>query len=173
MIIKHITFIWFILFFFSIPSESQSLEYSVKAIYLEKFARFTDWPDNISGENFIIAVLGKSPFDGELEKLAKKTKIKNKPLKINYLNEISELSNCQLLFISSSEKDRLSEVLQKVEYQNILTIADMPGACKKGVHINLYTDGSGTVHYEINPEALKKAKLTVEMQLLSYGKIIN
>jgi len=151
---------------------AQSLEYAIKASFIEKFARFTDWQAPLKSEYFTINILGKSPFKGELEKLAQKIRIKNKPIKLNYINSITQADGCQVLFICSSERNALENILKLTGPLNILTISDTSGYCKKGVHINLYIDESGTVKYEINLTALKKSNLVVDMQLLSNGKII-
>ena len=170
-ILKILLVVLFTLFL--LDAKSQSLEYTVKALYIEKFARFTDWKNSIKGEYFTIAILGESPFKGELEKLAKKSiKIKNKPIKIVYIKNTSEAENCQLVFICASEKKNLTEIIKQLEKFNILVISDSPGFCKKGVHFNLYLDES-EVRYEVNPSAIKKSNLEVEMQLLNLGKIIN
>lgn len=165
--------IFIVLIMFAEYSKAQSIEYSVKALYIEKFARFTDWKTDLSGEYFVIDVLGESPFEGELEKLAQKIKIKNKPVKINYINDYKEIKECQLLFICASEKSKLPEIIKHIETLNILTIADTPGFCKKGIQVNFYIDNSETIKYEINPTALTKANIIVDIQLLNYGEIIN
>lgn len=152
---------------------SQSVEYTVKAMYIEKFARFTEWDNGLNYEEFVIAILGNSPFNGELEKITSKTSIKNKPVKIAYIKDISECTNCNLVFICASEKSKLPEISNKISTNSILLISDTNGFSKKGVHINFYIDDEGNVLYEINPQALEKANLTVNMQLLKFGKIIN
>jgi hypothetical protein len=156
----------------ALQMRAQSVEYSVKALYIEKFARFTDWKNDGGGECFVIDVLGVSPFNGELEKLTQKLKIKNKPVKINYISNYLDIKDCHLLYISASEKNRLPAIIKHIETMEILTIADTPGFCKKGVHVNLYIDDEGAIRYEINPTALKKAGISVEMQLLNYGDVI-
>jgi len=152
--------------------KAQSLEYNVKAIYLEKFARFTKWNNGIKGENFVIEVFGNSPFNGELEKLAAKTKIKNKPVKIIYSNEIDLVGNNNLLFICSSEKNKIPSIVKKLESSNILIVSNTEGSCKKGVHLSFYIDNFEKIKYEVNPAALKKSNLSIEMTLLKFGKII-
>jgi len=173
MIYKKTLLILFLFIFIKPLAKAQSVEYSVKAMYIEKFARFTDWQKNIDGDHFVIAILGESPFKGELEKLATKTKIKDKPIKIIYIKNIDELKTCNVLFICASEKKNIIEIMKHIENFNILAIGDTQGFCQKGVHLNFYLDDTETIKYEVNPFALKKSNLTIEMQLLSYGKIIN
>lgn len=166
-------FIFLAILLFAEYSKAQSVEYSVKALCFEKFARLTDWNNELSQDYFVIDVLGKSPFGGELENLEKNIKIKNKPVKVNYIKNYTEIKDCQLLFICASEKNRLLEIIKQVEFLNILILSDTPGFCKKGVHINFYVDDYETIKYEINPAALKRANITVDIQLINYGEIIN
>lgn len=173
MILKRYLLIFSLLMLCIGHSIAQSVEYSVKALYIEKIARFTEWKTDLAGEYFVIDVLGKSPFNGELEKMAKKAKIKNKTIKINYITNYQDIKECQLLFICASEKSKLPAIIKYIETLNILTIADTPGFCKKGVHLNLYIDDEETLKYEINPNALKRDSMTVDMQLINYGEIIN
>ena len=49
----------------SLFAKSQSVEYLVKASFIEKFARFTEWAPNSIGDSFVIGVLGDSPFSTE------------------------------------------------------------------------------------------------------------
>jgi len=153
-------------------TKSQSVEYAVKASFIEKFARFTIWPNNLNGGFFEIVVLGKSPFNQELEKISQKMKIKNKPIRIKYITDYHEIKDSHLVFICASERNRISEIIAHIEYLNILSISDTPGFSKKGVHLNFYIDEFETIKYEVNPTALKKANLNVDLQLLNFGKII-
>jgi hypothetical protein len=157
---------------FVIFLNAQYNEYSIKASFIEKFARFTDWQSEPEGKYFVIDILGESPFKGELEKMAEKVNLKNKPIKINYIRNYKEAIDCKVLFICSSEKNRLTEIIGFTNPLNILTISDTPGFCKKGVHFNFYIDESQTIKYEVNHVKIKETKLLVDMQLLKFGKII-
>lgn len=172
ILFKNSALIVLIFVMFSNYSNAQSVEYMVKASFIEKFARFTDWETNLSGEYFVITVLGESPFNGELEKMAKILKIKNKPIMINYIDDYRDIKDSQVLFICSSEANNLQTIIKHIEGKNILTISDTPGFGKKGVQTNLYLDKSERIKFEINLTALNKSKLTFDMQLLSLGEII-
>lgn len=148
-------------------------EYMIKASMIEKFTRFTEWENNSIGEYFVIEVLGEDPFKGELEKMALGIKIMNKPVRISYIQDYHSVKGCQILFISSSEKYKLDDIVKYLENNNILIIGDSPNFCKKGVHFNFYIKNNQTIHFEINLKALIKARLKIDMQLLSIGKIIN
>lgn len=165
--------ILFTFLFISFHVNGQSVEYFVKASFIEKFARFTRWEPNSIGENFIIGVLGVNPFHSELEKLSKKTTIKGKPVKIMYFTDLQETRACHVLFICSSEKNNLTTIIKYLETRNILLVSDTPGFAEKGVHFNFYYKLNETLHFEINMKSLVKANLKTDIQLLSLGKIIN
>ena len=173
MFLKKYIIIVFSIFIVSLPAKSQSVEYFVKASFIEKFARFTDWESNAASENFVICVLGKSPFHKELEELSRKTKIKEKSLKIIYLNDYHNISDCQVLFICSSETDNLDSIIGFLKNRNVLLVSDTPGFSQKGVHFNFFIARNGTIRFEINLKALVKSNLKTDMQLLSIGKIVD
>lgn len=161
-----------LLFSFSLHSHSQSREYYVKATLIGKFANYTEWNTKLIN-NFEICILGDSPFKGEFERIFNKTGIKNKPVKIQYISDYQTKKDCQILFICSSEKKHLNEIISIYNDGNVLLISDTPGFCEKGVHINFYYKQNETLHFEINMPALAKTNLKTDMQLLSIGKIIN
>lgn len=157
-------------------SWAQPTEYLLKAGFLEKFARFTDWPAHSNMEDthtpFIISVIGKTPFKGSLEKIYRDARIKNKPVKIQYINTHEQIPGCHLLFICESEKKNLKRILTAAKDHPILIVSDTRGFGEKGTHINLYVTPEGTLRFEINPEASKKAGLSIQLVLLEIAKII-
>jgi len=165
--------IYFLLLLPILNIRSQSVEYFVKASFIEKFARFTEWETKITGDYFVIGIVGTSPFHNELEKLSQKTTIKNKPVKIVYFKNYEEISNCQLLFICASEKNNLSTIIKNTSNKSIMLVGDTPGFSEKGVHFNFFLKNNETLHFEINLDALVKSKLKTDMQLISIGKITN
>ena len=157
----------------SIDAMAQSMEYFVKASMIEKFARFTEWNNQQSDDSFVICVVGKSPFNGELEKMAEKVKIKNLPVKIIYTRDYKKIQACQVIFICSSEKNHLSDIIENCFLWHILSVGDSPGFSEKGVDFNFYYQTNQTIHFEINPKAIEKSGLKVDMLLLNLGKITN
>ena len=156
----------------SIKAIEQTSEYVLKAAFIEKFARFTEWPPEQS-KYFVITVLGKNPFGAALEQVAIKFKIKNKEIKIKYISNIKELSRTNILFISNSEANKINEILNYIKNDPILTISDSDGFALKGVHLNFYNSDEGTIHFEINRSKLNETKLKIDMYLLELARIIN
>lgn len=158
-------------------AQAQPSEYLLKAAFLEKFARFTDWPENHFNQEdnpsfFVISIIGKSPFHGALEQIYTKAEIKGKKVKIQYIDSVDQIPGSNILFICKSEINRLNRLIQFSQKLPILIVSDTKGFAQKGSHINLYIRANGTLHFEINPEASKQAGLKIQLILLDIAKII-
>lgn len=170
--IKRIQIIIILTLVFQLTAFTQTSEYMLKAGFLEKFARFTEWPKT-NKTAFKICVLGKNPFKKDLDKMYSTVKIKNLTVKLEYIENINELADSDILFISSSERSKLSEILKKTESKPVLTVSDTRGFAQKGVIINFYETNQGTIHFEINKTSLAKSGLKMDFMLLQLAKIID
>ena len=156
----------------------QNVSYNLnqhKALYLFNFAKYTEWPaGTFSNESapFVIGILGKDPFQSDIEIIKGKT-IKGRKLLIKYCNSAQEAVGCHLLFICSSETNHLSQIIPALG-PGILTIAEMDGFLEHDGMINLITEqktpGTQAVAFEINQNAAKKASLKLDTQLLKLAK---
>jgi hypothetical protein len=148
-------------------------EYQVKAAFLHKFAKFVEWPStafNSDVDPFMLCVSGKDPFGKALDTLHDKT-VGNRKFIIKKFQSMEDAGRCHILFISSSEKGNLQQILKAVRNKQILTVGDTEGFAQSGVMIN-FTMQEGKVQFEINPQAVKQAGLTVSSQLLKVSKVI-
>jgi hypothetical protein len=148
-------------------------EYQVKAAFLHKFAKFVEWPSpafSSDSDPFILCILGRDPFGKALDTLQDKT-VGNRKFVIKKAQTIEDAGKCQILFISSSEKGNLQQILKAVRNKQILTVADTEGFAQSGVMINFIMQ-EGKVQFEINPQAVRQAGLTVSSQLLKVSKVI-
>ncbi len=153
-------------------SHSQSREYMLKAGIIERFARFSEWPQELSIDTFKIKVIGHSPFKGALEEMFAKVKVQNKPVSVEYISSVKDINNCHILFISYSERNQVENIINSVESRAILTIGDTPGFIRKGVIINFYETSKGTVHFEISKTRIKNSKVKMDIKLLGYAKLV-
>lgn len=158
-------------------ARSQSMEYLLKAGFLEKFARFTDWPETTvpadPGSPFVISVIGESPLQGSLEKLYATEKIKNRPVTIRYISSPAGIDGSDLVFIAESEKKHLDKLLEVTRGKPILTVGDTKDFARRGCHINFYITAQGTLHFEINLAKVKESGLHMQLVLLEIAKIID
>lgn len=141
-------------------------EYEVKAAYLYHFAKFVKWPAEQSlGPTFVVAVLGVDPFGEVLDKtFAGKTLAERKP-EIRRIDSPSAASDAQLLFVASSEKARLAQVLKTLESSSVLTVGEMEGFSERGGMIALKVRDD-VVRFDINLVQVERARLKMSSQVI-------
>lgn len=161
---------------FPLVLSAQVDEYLVKAVWFEKFTRFIEWPDgsvvNQSSGVFVIGVYGTNPFGNTLEKVYKNQKIKNKEVEIRYLNKMTQIGECNMVFICESEKESLQQIIEMYKTKPVLLVSDMQGAAESGVHVNFYITQS-KILFEINESAARQSGLYMSFRLLNVAKVIN
>lgn len=155
---------------------AQQSEYTIKAVFLEHFTRFIEWPESIeiadASYPFCLAVIGENPFDSILDQIYSEQKIKKRRVEIRYISTPDEIDGCHILFISSSSKEILPEILSRTKNEPILTVGDTDGFAENGVLINFYLIG-GKIKFEINEKAVHKSGLIMSYRLLNLARIVN
>jgi hypothetical protein len=148
-------------------------EYEIKAAYLYNFINYIDWPANAfapEGGTITVGILGESPFGPALEPLKGK-KIKGRTLAVKQVESAKDLEQCQIVFICSSEKSRLSEILGQLKDARILTVSEIDGFAERGGIINFISERN-KVRFEINTDAAKRTGLTISSELLKLAKLV-
>lgn len=158
------------------PLPGQEKEYTVKAVFLEKFTRFVNWPEASgmadTSKPFVIAIIGENPFDPPLEQLYARQKIRGKKVEIRHLAGLNAISDCHLLFIATSMKTRLPGILDATRNKPILTVGDTEGFAEPGVLINFYF-ADDKIRFEINESAVQASPLSMSYLLIQVAKIVN
>lgn len=148
-----------------LPAQAEELsEYTLKALFLYNFATFTAWP-NRSMDNFHLCIYGKDPFGQGIDSLMKSKKINERMIDIDRISDVTQLRQCQLVFISSSALANLDDVVDAIKDDPILTVADSPGASRQGVILNMNVKDE-KVTFEANLTMARKAGLNLSSQLL-------
>ena len=157
----------------SCAEKQQPTEFDVKAAYIYNFAKFVEWPAGKSshaGVAITVCVVGEDHFGPALAMIEGKS-VGGRKIRIKRESAQHNLRGCDILFISSSEKKRLAEILDAVKDANVLTIGDTKGFAQQGVMINFYMENK-TVRFEINPKPAGRAGLRISSNLLKIAKIV-
>ena len=151
--------------------DSAPQEYKVKAAFLYNFTLFVEWPaEAFTGNDspLTVCILGKSPFGEAMDSLRGKMAKKRK-LVIRQINRVEEMGNCHVLFVSTSEKMHLPNILAAIKNQNVLTVSDMDRFAQAGGIINFITL-EDKVRFEINLKAAQQAGIRISSQLLKLAR---
>ncbi|HTV40411.1 MAG TPA: YfiR family protein [Candidatus Sulfotelmatobacter sp.] len=148
---------------------SQPTEYQIKAAFIYNFARFVDWPTQAftdASSPLIIGVLGKNDFGSSLKETIDGKTIRGHPLEFKLFPSLARVANCQVLFISTSEKNHLSKIISTLRTTSILTVGETDDFVARGGMIRLRIVDD-KVRFDINNSAAKSAGLTISSKLLT------
>jgi hypothetical protein len=151
-------------------ADSQPTEYQLKAAYLYHFAQFVDWPPAAFPQPnapLIIGVLGENPFGKDLPHTVEGKVLNNHPLMVQEYHSLAEITNnCQILFISSSEKKRLPEIFAALKGTSILTVSEVDHFTDNGGMVDFVLEND-RIRFQINETTVEKAGLKMSFKLLS------
>ncbi len=151
-------------------------EYSLKAVFLERFTRFIDWPEEQSPENnitpFVISIIGNPPFAKLLRDIYQTQKIQGRKVIIQEIHSGDKINNPHLLYISHVSNNELADIIEQTRHSPILTISDTDGFAEQGVMINFFMSRKQKIRFEINELAIKESELHISYKLLSVAKIV-
>ncbi len=146
-----------------------------KAIYLGRLSNYVAWPttteSNNQNEFFNICMLGVDTFKGFLQSTYAEKSIKHQPVKIHYVDSIENIPECQLLFISLSEKKIITEILAYIGNKPVLTVSEVRGFAENNGIIQFYMQAQ-KVRLKINNQAALNHGLKISAKLLAIAKVI-
>jgi len=144
-------------------------EYELKAAFVYNFAKFVEWPSDAFATNkapLVVGVLGQNPFGDSLERTIRDKSINEHPLVLKELNSPTQATNCHIVFICSSEKKRLPEILAGLQGASVLTVGEMDRFTESGGMINFVLEGN-KIRFRINEGAARSVRLKISSKLLS------
>ncbi len=144
-------------------------EDKLKVIIVGKIAKHIVCSEN-NFDTFTITVLN-DPFEGLFDKIYLNRRIKSKPVKIVYIDKISDLNSTNILYIPQVSHSQLSKILKETENQDILTISDNRGFASKGGVIQLYFV-SQKLKLKINTSSAKKKNIQIAPILLRISNVV-
>jgi len=169
---KTVVLVFGLIFIFGLEGSAQDsalTEYQIKAAFLYHFAQFVEWPPQaFAGPKspLIIGVLGENVFGDNLEQTIRNKTINNHPFQFKEFHSVEEATNCHILFICPSEKNRLPKILEAVIGTSVLTVSETDHFTEAGGMIN-FVIKNDEIRFQINDEAAKKAGLKISSKLLS------
>ena len=146
----------------------------VEAVFLFNFTQFVDWPPQVfagPGAPIAIGVLGSDPFGAGLDEVVRGEVVNGHPLVVHRAQRVEELTDCQILFISRSERARLAPVLAALKGRNVLTVSDLDEFANAGGMV-CFVLVDNKVRLRVNLEATKAAGLTLSSKLLRFAQIV-
>jgi YfiR/HmsC-like len=149
-------------------------ERQVKALFLFNFAKYVDWPAGAfsnSSTPIVIDVIGEDGFSDEFRRVTGDRTVNDRKVVIKQIEATGDLNDCQILFIGSSEKAHLSEILEAVKNSAVLTVGETDRFLLQEGMIN-FTKKENKIHLEINLVPAHRANLKLSSKLLTVADVV-
>jgi hypothetical protein len=149
-------------------------EYQVEAAYLYNFGRFVEWPTKgtmAQTGSFTICVLGEDQFGQALDTTLAGETIGNRKVTSRRISNPQMSGDCQILFISSSEANRLNKIIEVLDKSAILTVSDIPQFSQRRGMIQFVLE-ENRIRFEVNLTATQRAGLTLSSELLKVATVV-
>lgn len=163
----------------AVAAAAPSLEYQVKGACLIKFGMFVEWPVAPNGSAdkspFVIGILGNDPFGKTFDEAVAKEKVNGRHVMVKRGKSAAELLDCQIVFISFPELDRVRAAITQFATNGVLTVSDAPGFAGMGGMVGFIKEASKEgvkVRFEINSEIAGQSGLKLSSKLLQVGRIV-
>lgn len=146
-------------------------EYQVKAAYLYNFAKYTEWLDQVVTNPTAPFVIGVVSGDDEFVDVLKQT-VAGKaagthPIVVKRVESDAEMDFCQMIFLrSSAGRKRTEGAISSLGAASILLVGEDDNFLRQGGMVNLALK-NGAVRFEINRDALDRAKIRLSPTLLA------
>lgn len=148
-------------------------EYRLKAAFIQKFAKFIDWPkDAFSSPSspIKIGVLGDTPMSEEISLIAGRY-VAGRKLEVIRDYDLDEDGSVHILFIGESESRSYRKNFKRLGNQPVLTIGESRKFCLQGGVINLFL-AQNKMRFEINQGQAEKLGLNISSKLLRLARTV-
>ena len=152
----------------------RATEYQLKAVFLFNFVQFVDWPAAAARDSqlpLVIGIVGEDPFGTFLDETVRGERLGARPIQVRRYRQITDIEECNILFISRSENERLPEILAALKIRPVLTVSDGNAFVNQGGMIQFVTD-KNRIRLRINLEAAQAANLTISSKLLRVAEVV-
>jgi hypothetical protein len=157
----------------AMADDSSDDENLLKAAFIYNFALFTHWPEiapDAKGASLSLCIAGEDEVVDALVRLRGKT-VKGRPLAIQTLKDVQGAAkSCHLLYVASTEKKNLANLMKLVRGEPVLTISELAKFAYSGGIIELYHE-NGRIRFIINLGVARKAGLEISPNLLKLATV--
>src|SRR5262249_41765521 len=131
----------------AIAADAASLEYPIKATFLEKFGDYVMWPEAAlpaSTDPFTICIAGDDPFGQVMDQTVSGRTLGTHPIAVRRIHEASESGGCQVAYLGVGRNT--PAMLETFKGQPVLTVTD--GASWNGPPV-------GIVHFVLKDNRVR------------------
>jgi len=159
---------------FAAAQEDSAGEYELKAAILYNLTRFVEWPPAAYSSPqapTVLCILGRDPFGESLSSMVFKQNSNGRPVQIRHVRNDKEAGGCHVLYISSSERKQVVQILSAVAGSNMLTVGEIGQFAARGGMVQFGLEDK-EVHFDVNLDAALRAGLKISSRLLVLARVV-
>lgn len=145
--------------------------HEIYAMMVFNFTRYVQWPDQSSGGEFVIGVVGNNDVYKTLNEWYGGKPKDGKTFVVKLFKSSSDLTDCHVVFLDKSKSGEFDAVQTKVQGKGTLVITDRNGLGERGSAINFKTVDN-KLRFELNQKAIEASNLKVSGALSSMAILI-
>lgn len=152
------------------PDEADEAE--IKAAFIYNFAKFVEWPSPaFSRPDSVLnlCISGHDAVESELRQLEGR-EAQGRRLRLRPVASQADLEGCHVLYVAGPENASQSSLLQLMESEAVLTVADRRDFARQGGVISLFVEGS-RVQFAVNLSAAQSRGLKFSARLLQLARV--
>lgn len=150
----------------ALDAKAQSLEASVKANYLVRFAAFVQWPDQaFSGSDgpLVICIVGRDAFGGALNEAAAGQNAHGRSIRVRTISAPANARACHIMYVGAGMGERWP--LWAAEAPHLLVVTDERTSARRGaIHFTLH---ERRLRFHVDQNAARAAGLSINARLLA------
>jgi hypothetical protein len=149
-------------------------EYELKAAILYNLTRFVEWPPAAYSNPqapTVLCILGRDPFGESLSSMVSKQNSNGRPVQIRHIPNDKEVGGCHVLYISSSERKQIAQILSTAARSNILTVGEIAQFAARGGMVQFGLEDK-EVRFDVNLDAALRAGLKISSRLLVLARVV-
>lgn len=149
-------------------------EYELKAAMLYNLTRFVEWPAAAYADTqspTFLCILGRDPFGESLTSIASSQSAGGRAVQVRRISGSKEVRGCHVVYISSSERKSVAQILALLKGTSILTVGEMAQFAARGGMIQFSLEEK-QVRFEVNLEAASESDLKISSRLLVLARVV-
>jgi hypothetical protein len=145
-------------------------EDELKSATVLSFVRHSEWLQASHTGPITIGVTGRPSMTGMLRRTLDGKTANNRAIRIVDVKRSGDLRECQVLYVASDNNNEIRETLASLGAAHALTIGEADRFLEYGGAVKLLIV-DGHMSFEVNPEALDRAGVSISSKLLRYGQV--
>ncbi|MEM9102943.1 MAG: YfiR family protein [Pseudomonadota bacterium] len=154
--------------------ERKADENLLRAIFVEKFTRFIQWPKSaldIDTADFTLCVFKDQLFYQSFKSIFVNLKIKKRKVVVDYLKGIENFDHCHIVYLSNASLNDLKKIVGISTSNGPLIIGEIKGFVEHGAHINLL-EVDKKLRIEVNTYSMSNSGFKASSKLLKYARVV-